>query len=323
MRFRISSFISTKLWAHAKAITLSLPMVLVVVSESRDLHQKSQWDIQPLPPSRYQTGDILLICNRWFTLPTWEHKFYSLVSKVVQKSCWDDVGVIVQKGGVPHVLIADLERARLVPLAQFVDDRQPRGLAVRCLQPTSSEGVPYALRKNEKETLAKALRLAAVLEGEAQAAPSPTNVSGNGAVDVGGYVPPADLTSHPWRILSGSWLSSAERKYTTYAVEISLQHALLMKLRTEQHTPEKIRKEEQRLEDLKVVQGVMRKDVHWGDIEASRCIFNGALVAEWMVGMGLLPPQVPRTCKYIPADFTEKMGLIDATLSEPRVVFKL
>lgn len=308
---KLPQFFSARTKAHIKGVALALPSAFIGICELRDMHQKSQWDVKPLPPSKYKTGDIVLVCNRWFNLPSWQHKLYGLVCKVIQKSCWDEVGVIIQKGGTPYVLFADYGGARLAPLAEFVDERQPRGIAIKTFEPSTPNGVPALLRNGDRGTLDRGLSIASMLTGQLPSLPDDL------------YHPPKDLTLHPWRLIAGAWLSNHERKHAVYAVEIALQDAMVKKLRTEKHTHEWMTKAEQRLEDLKIVQEVIRKDIHWGDIESSRCLFNGSLVAEWMVGMGLLPSPVPRTCKYIPADFTEKMAVIDATLSEPRVVYKL
>jgi hypothetical protein len=262
--------------------------------EMRDLYQKGQWEVRPLPEAKYKTGDVLLICNRWFALPTVGEKLYSFACKAIMRSAWDDCAVIVSRDGHPFVLHADYDRVRLRPLAEFVDDKLPRGMAIRQLEPTHSLSPLIALREENPEWLKKVESVVSELETK---------------------------KTVPWTLVSAAWLSSWERKHFAQAVALCQQDERVHKLKREKHTQLLMDKETSYLQDLAIVEADLRSRVNFSKLREE--VTPGAVVAEFLARLGFLMSPCPILSKYLPCDFCANIPTLDSKLGPPRVVFKM
>ncbi|EPY26667.1 hypothetical protein STCU_03369 [Strigomonas culicis] len=271
---------------HTKAICQALPVAFFIVVETKDMYYRATWDVQPMHPSRFSTGDVVAICNRWYTLPTYGHKLYSFVSKALLKSCWDDVGVVVMRDQKPHLLFCEFDGVKEMPLEEFLATRLPRGVAVRplLLDPTAAKlSTPVA-----------DLFLSEVRKMEV----------------------------HPWYLFNASRRGGEEHKLYELCVAMNAQRAKLRQMCTSSraYSRQAIEDQQGRLRDLEVMRQHMAAHVPHDD--AFR-LFNGSLVASFLATFGLLDRQVPAPCRYVPQDFAHDVPFAGTTsLDEPIVFFK-
>ena len=257
------------------------------------MYEKGQWDVQPLPPNKYQTGDIICISHRWYALPTWREKFHCLTCKKVFRTTWDDVGVIVKVGRVPYTLHADYERVNMIPLSEFVDIHIPRGMAVRPLEPTHPDSILNSLRLTE--------------EGGRKIEEACQKV--------------LDMPSRPWSVFSAAYMNAYERKHFAQAVEVSARAAKVHRMRREKHTLAGMEKEEKMLNDYIIVEGMLRENVKFAKPRAY--VTSGSTVAHFLAELDLLPKDFPVLWKYTASDFAHDIPLKDCRMGEPRVVFRM
>ncbi|ORC91997.1 uncharacterized protein TM35_000042110 [Trypanosoma theileri] len=275
-----------KLRIHFKAILQALPVSLLIVGEGKDLYYRATWEVTEIQPSEFSTGDIVTICNRWYTLPTWNHKCYSLLSKVLLKSTWDDVGVIWMKNGVPYIFFCDFEGAKVLSMDEFIQTRLPRGMAVRKLlidepslsrRPTSS--------------------VAALFSTEVQ-----------------------KLTPHPWYLFSASLRHGNENKYYEFMLEMSRERYRIYEMRKRKTSSLAVKNQEEKLKEMEEMRQHLSTFVkHDGNFR----LFNGSMAASFLATFDLLDRNLPPPSRYVPQDFAHDLPFkCLAKLEEPVVFFK-
>lgn len=269
---------------HTKAVCQAIPMALLIVLEARDNYFRATWQVQNIHPEQFHTGDVVAICNRWYTLPTWQHVLYSFLTKTLLKSAWDDVGIIAMDNGKPNLLYVDFDGTHLVPLDEFIRSRHPRGVAVRRLQ--LDDGVPPL-----------ATSVAEVFTEEASKIPV-----------------------KPWYLFSASLRTGAEHRYYNMAVGMNAQRQLIRSMFERQQSTAAINHQKEKLRDMEV----MRKHLaEFVEPTRTFHLFNGSLVASFLAAYGLLDRTIPQPCHYLPQDFACDIPFVGATrLEEPVVFFK-
>ncbi|KAG5492880.1 hypothetical protein JKF63_01460 [Porcisia hertigi] len=279
--------IPLKAWlkVHVKAICQALPLSFLIVVEARDLYYRATWDVAPVPPGAFEVGDVVAVCNRWYTLPTWSHIVYSWLSKVLLKSCWDDVGVIASvKDGKPHILFVDFHGVREQPLDVFLEERCPRGAAVRKLR--RDDGVP---------PLSPAI--ADLFQEEVK-----------------------KISVEPWFLFSASMRSSNEHKYYEFCVGMHNQRCKIRSMLERRQTRSAIEAQKTSLKEMEVMRQYLAKLV---EPVTHFHLYNGSLVASFLATYGLIDRNLPSPSRYVPQDFAHTIPFLGATtLDEPIVFFK-
>lgn len=270
---------------HAGAIFKAVPMALTIGVEARDLFNRGAWDVASYNPQRLEDGDVLLICNRWYTLPGFRHAAYSLLTKAMLKTVWDDVAVVVKIGNLPHVLIAEYDSVKCTPLHEFLEQRAPRGLALRKLNRDGS-GLP-APNPVLSERFLKHAASEPVL---------------------------------PWTQFSSAYRGRLEQKYVDMAIEVSIFEQTLRRNIREGHTTQMaIAAAEQQKKDLHVYLANMSK--HYPPVTEFK-LFNASLVASFLATHGMVDKMVPSPVRYCVADFCHDMPMQNCVLEDPIVIFR-
>ncbi|ESL08205.1 hypothetical protein TRSC58_04096 [Trypanosoma rangeli SC58] len=273
-----------KLRIHIKAILQAIPLSILLVAEGRDLYYRATWQVTEVPPSEFKTGDVIAICNRWYTLPRWDHVLYSLLSKVLLKCAWDDVGVIWVKDGEPHICFCDFEGAKVLSMTRFIESRLPRGMAVRKLTVED----PHVGHMPSSS-------VAALFVAEGQ-----------------------KLTPHPWYLFSASIRNGQENKYYEFSVEMWRQRRKVHEMMIRGASSLAIKGQMEKLRDMEVMQqhlATFQKPV------ASFHLFNGSLVASFLATFDLLDRNLPPPSRYVPQDFAHDLPFKWVTILEEPVVF--
>lgn len=288
----IGAKIPWKVWCriHAKAIAQALPLSFLIVVEARDMYYRSTWQVHSLPSSAFRTGDVIAISNRWYTMPTWNHVLYSLMSKVLLKSCWDDVAVVSSPdptGGSssPSVLFCDFEGAHEMTLDEFIKHRRPRGMAIRQLQ------VDHRDEKELSDSISTVFKEEVV-----------------------------KLEVHPWYLFNASRRLGHENKYYEFCVGMHEQRVKIRKMIERGQSREAIAVQQQKLQDMDVLRQHLRKFVKE---DYPFQLFNGSLVASFLAAFGLIDRQQPPPTRYVPQDFAHTVPFLGATeLKEPVVFYR-
>ncbi|KAH9601839.1 hypothetical protein LSM04_008483 [Trypanosoma melophagium] len=275
-----------KLRIHIKAIFQAIPASLLIVGEGKDLYYRATWEVTEIPPTDFSTGDVVAICNRWYTLPTWNHVLYSLLSKVLLKSTWDDVGVIWMRNDVPYIFFTEFEGAKVMSMNEFIETRLPRGMAVRKLIIDE----PHVSRRPSSS-------VAALFATEVQ-----------------------KLTPHPWYIFSASLRHGPEYKYYEFALEMSRQRYKIYEMRKRKASSLAVKKQEEKFKEMeKMRQHLSTLVEHDGNFR----LFNGSMVASFLATFDLLDRNLPPPSRYVPQDFAHDLPFkCLAKLEEPVVFFK-
>lgn len=281
---------SSKFWLtmkrHVKAVAGAVPLGTLVVVESRDMYERTQW-AEGAGLEEYSTGDVVLIANRWFALPTYSEKLYSFATKLVLKSAWDEVGVIVNSGGTPHILLSGYHGVKYEPFEQFLGAREPRGCAVRgilTLQDVTQKVSPSEVDQFVREAVER----------------KPT----------------------PWGILSAAWDSNTRSAQYRWAVQASEHAWKIRKMMGDGSTQGAIQGAKSKLHDAIVMERDFAKRLGPGEERPHRVMWNSSLVAEALQMMKLLPEPHPQATAYAPSDFSWKLPLINAKYMDALIVFK-
>ncbi|EAN76974.1 hypothetical protein, conserved [Trypanosoma brucei brucei TREU927] len=275
-----------KLHVHLKAVLQALPISILIVAEGRDMYYRATWEVTELPPGAFRTGDVIAICNRWYTLPTWGHKLYSVLSKVLLKSSWDDVGVIWVKEGVPHVFFSDFTGAHVLSLEKFIKDRMPRGIALRRLVVADADA-------GRKPNAA----VASVFAEEVQ-----------------------KLEPHPWYLFSASMRYNREHKHYECVVDMCRQRCKIYQMIKSGASNSAINGQKEKLKEMEVMKQHLATFV---EPDKTFRLFNGSLVASFLATFDLLDRSMPPPSRYVPQDFAHDLPFkCVAALEEPVVFFK-
>lgn len=297
---------------NIKALLWAVPTSLVFATEVKDMYYRATWEVVPVPPSSYETGDVIAIANRWYTLPTVSSMVRCLMVKTMLRCSWDDLGVIVVRQGVPYIVLIEDDRVVDMPLETFVEQRQPRGAAWRKLH------VEPGFQKPTTE-IAEIF-----LQEVKRIAPS------------------------PWYIFSASQRTAAETKFYAFETEFCSKKAEYrasvralkeeppnrhgtMIARDDVVAPStvivKSRKAlesmEKRLKEMDVMRQHLASLVEpsvTSDHEFK--LFSGSLVASFIATFGLLDREMPSVSRYVPQDFTYPLPFKGASLGTPYIVFK-
>lgn len=293
---------------YAKATALALPTSILLITEVRDMYFRATWDVVKVDASKLQTGDVLVIANRWYTLPGWGQRLRSVLFKSIMKCTWDDVGVVVVRDGVPHIVLGDYDGVVDQPVDVFIRERMPRGVALRKL--TVEPGFPSPQPN-----------IAALFVNEVK------------------KIPPS-----PWYVLSASWRTGPEHAYYQYVVEFHrLKAQYRSMLRRRSGTPDDqqekqrnsatqtksalaISSTESRLKEMEVMREYLAKRVtDSSDYAVWRSDFklsNASLVSSFFATFDLLDRELPVVSRYVPQDFAYDMPMRGARLEPPVVIFK-
>uniref|UniRef100_A0A7S1LYC1 Uncharacterized protein n=1 Tax=Neobodo designis TaxID=312471 RepID=A0A7S1LYC1_NEODS len=272
---------------HMKAIAVGVPTSIITIVEARDMYERSQWEHAD-GLDQYRTGDIVMISHRWFALPSWPERIYSLLSKVMMRSSWDDVGIIVSNSNdVPHILRCGYYGVTYAPLADFLGAYEPRGCAIREL--SSLQAQRYKVTDADVDAFARA-----------QLERRPT----------------------PWSLLWGAVEDSTTTKHYRYAVQASELAWEVRKMMGDGSSREAIEVKREKLHDTILMEQELTRNRKAEDARPHRRLFNSSLVAECLQEMKLLPEPFPEAYRYGPQDFAWRLPLVNANLGEPVIVFK-
>eukprot|EP00796_Vickermania_ingenoplastis_P006152 gene6152-4431_t len=284
---QIGAKIPWRLWfrVHGKAIAQAIPLSFLIVAEARDMYYRASWQVHSIPMEQFATGDVVAICNRWYTMPTWNHVLYSLMSKVLLKSSWDDIAVVSDVSGSPKILFCDFSGAREMPLEEFIQQRRPRGMALRHLvvdkpSPTLHPGVASLF----KEEVTK-------------------------------------LQARPWYLFNASWRTGHENNYYNFCVQMNQQRVRIKNMISRGQSREAVGVQQRKLQDMEVMRGHLLK---FTSNATAFYLFNGSLVSSFLAAYGLVDREQPPPSRYVPQDFAHTIPFIGATqLEEPLVFFRL
>lgn len=262
------------------------------------MYYRSMWNVQETPMSSFQSGDVIAISNRWYTMPTWNQVLYSLLSKVFLKTCWDDVAVVSHSASStdgpessPTILYCDFSGAHECRLDDFIRTRRPRGMAVRRLSGYSSTSARQPLALHDSTSSAIVSKL-------------------------------LELQTQPWYLFNASCRLGYEDKY--YACSVGM-HDLRIKIKNmiqRGHTREAVAVQQKRLDDLEVKRAQLEPFV--SATEHGFHLFNGSLVSSFFAAFGLIDRERPSPSRYVPQDFFHSVPFLGTTrLEEPVVFFRL
>ena len=272
---------------HLQAIAITVPMALLTIVETRDLYERSQWESAE-GLDNYRTGDVVLISNRWFGLPTWGERIYSLLTKELLKSAWDDVGIIVNPtGDRPYILKAGYHNVVYMPLADFLNDVQPRGAAVREL--SSLQAASHKVTESDVDAYARSC---------------------------------LERHTTPWSVVWGAVEDGNTTKHYRYAVQASELAWEVRKMMGDGSTRDAIEAKKSKLHDSIVMEMDLAAHIKIEDRRPHRRLFCSSLVAETLQEMKLLPEPVPEAYRYGPQDFAWRLPLINANYGDPVLIFK-
>ena len=261
-----------------------IPVVSIVAIELRDLWQRGTWESDgQVGLNVYNTGDFVLIANRWWALPGYQWKLYSLTSKLLMKTAWDDCGVIVKgEKGEPHILICEYDRVVCEPLIPYLAERAPRGAAVRTV-----------MSLEERPTLGD---LREWIENQKRKTPTPWTM-----FKVAAYDSTEEAEQYRWAVEASNAAWNYRRKQvdgaSLQAMEESKQIFLDANLMAE--------------ERAKLLSP-----------HPPNLLFNSSLVAELAQRAKVLVSGSPKSTKYAPPDFAFPLPLLNAKASTPLVVWK-
>lgn len=292
---------------YAKATAVALPLSLLGVTEVRDMYYRATWNVVPVDSSSLRTGDVLVIANRWYTLPTYGQMLRSMLTKSVMKCTWDDVGVVVVRDNVPYIVIADYEGVVDQPLEAFIRSRVPRGVALRKL--TVEPGFP---------------------------APQP-DVANLFVNEV------KKIPTSPWYLFSASWRTGQEHAYYQYVVEfhkLKAQYRSVVRRRrnsqseqlmvTEAGTPQKssmaITAMETRLKEMEVMREHLAQQLtstpEYTGWRQDFKLTSASLVSSFFATFDLMDRELPVVSRFVPQDFAYDLPMRGARLEAPIVIFK-
>ena len=277
--------------AHVGSLLKAFPVAAVVGVEARDLYYRGAWDVASVPTAHFASGDMLLVSNRWWALPTYSHCVCSLATKLILKTVWDDVAIIVKgEDGVPRVIIMEYDEYKSLPLTEFLEERMPRGAAWRRLNSATD---PATL-------VASASR---VESGARELATSP------------------DIPHKPWsHIFEAAYRQEYEEKFFNFAVEISLFEK---KIRSEgafiNRTTASVEVDAARREELLAYKNALAQAY---PPTKPFVLHNASLAASVLASMGLLNRNLPPLTKYSVGDFINFIPSTNGHYDSPLVVFR-
>jgi hypothetical protein len=340
----LSAFLPTKRYLrYAREFSLALSCALVAVVEIRDMYERSQWEHVGLQgtTSTVRTGDVVLIANRWFTLPSWRHKFYSLMSKQLMKTTWDDCGIIIcdpNDNYKPYILLVEYDRVVMCGLNEFCEHRQPRGVSVRSLvspDPSKPLKIPHLDRleswvkeilkrpeegQQQQQQQQQTTAVSAVEEGKNTN--NNNNNSSAGGAEEGKEKQQIFRQVTPWSVARAAWQTDAERAQYRWAVESSeLAFEIKQKRAEDAATEQALGKLTDKLHDRIALQEHYEKALGPEPARPYNKLFNASLVAEALQEAGLLTRPYPFAFRYTPVDFAWRVPLINVNLTQPKMVF--
>lgn len=273
------------MWAkmHIGAFCKAVPIAIVIGVEARDMFNRGAWDVANYNPSKLETGDVLLICNRWYGLG-FRHAVYSLITKAMLKTVWDDVAVIVKINNLPHVLIVEYDTVQCKPLHEFLESRVPRGVALRktTLAPSASPPNPLLTERFLKHVASEPV--------------------------------------FPWTQFSSAYRPKAEQRFYDFAVEVSIFEATMRKSIREGLTTQKgLAAMEQKHEDLLTYMANLSKQ--YPPVTEFK-LFNASLVSSFLATHGLMDKMLPSPVRYCVADFCHDVPMKNAVLEDPLVIYR-
>jgi hypothetical protein len=291
---------------YAKATVLALPTSILVVAEIRDMYYRATWDVVHVDAAKLQTGDVIVIANRWYTLPHWGQKLRSVLFKSVLKCTWDDVGVVVVRDGVPHIVMGDYDGVVDQSIESFIQERMPRGVALRKL--TVEPGFPTPQSS-----------VADMFTNEVKKIP----VS-------------------PWYLFSASWRTGAEHAYYQYATEfhqLKAQYRSMLRRRgvavnqhmvsdagTQKKSGMAVSAMEKRLKEMEVMRehlaGRLTSSDSYPNWKRDFKLTNASLVSSFFATFDLMDRELPIVSRYVPQDFAFDLPMRGARLEPPIVIFK-
>ena len=288
----MSAFIPRWWWRTCREGVLAFVTAVTVANEVRDMYEKHQWEtVAPGTSAMMRTGDVVVIANRWFTLETFGHKFYSWTTKAVMKTAWDDVGLIIEDPGDstnPHILIVEYDHVVFMPFKEFCDKRQPRGVAVRTLiGPDPAE--PPAIPNRSVDDF--------VTEARSRV---PT----------------------PYSVVRAAWQTKAERAHYRWAMESSeLAFEIRQRMADGGASEQAIARMRDQLIERFSVGEHYAKALGTDHPRPNKSLHNASLVAEGLQHMGLMTKPFPLAFRYTPVDFAWRLPMINVNLSSPKMVF--
>lgn len=274
--------------AHIGSIIKAFPIAAVVGVEARDLYYRGAWDVASVPTSHFSSGDIILLSNRWWALPTFSQSACSLATKLFLKTVWDDLGVVVKgDDGVPKIILMEHKEYKCMPLAEFLETRHPRGAAWRKLNSASGKVVAGDMVEEKAHELATS----------------------------------TDIPHKPWaHIYDAAWRKDHEDRFFNFAVEISLFEK---KIRTDasfiNKTHASIEIDARRREELLQYKNALAQAY---PPPKPFVLHNASLAASVLASMGLLNRTLPPLTKYSVGDFINFIPSTNGHYDNPLVVYR-
>lgn len=299
--------IRQKIAMYLKATAVALPLTLLGITEVRDMYFRATWEVRAVDASALKTGDVLVIANRWYTLPHWGQIARSMLIKSLMKCTWDDVGIIVVRDGVPHIVLADYADVVDQPLDAFIRERMPRGVALRKLSVEPGFPTPQTA-------------VAEIFINEVKKIPT-----------------------SPWYLFSASWRTGPEHAYYQYVVEfhrLKAQYRSMVRRRHNPQAAEELPRDvphpqkstmamsamETRLKEMEVMREHLAEKVtmspEYTKWKQDFKLSNASLVSSFFATFDLFDRELPVVSRFVPQDFAYDLPMRGARLEPPIVIFK-
>jgi hypothetical protein len=315
----VNSFIPRRYWRVLREGSLALVCAWVVGTEIRDMYERSQWEQVGLQGTTtiLKTGDVVLIANRWFTMPTWKQVGYSLFMKGMMKTTWDDCGIIIcdpNDNYRPYILIAEYEKVVMCRFDEFCEVRQPRGVAIRSLlSPDPEKGVRIPNMAGLEQHVRE------LLGGSEERNSQEENNNSNNSNKQKEY---KGRRTTPWYLISAAWQKDNERAQYRWAIESSeLAFEIQQKRATNAATEKALAKLTDQLHDRLAMADHYEQALRPEPEKPYKKLTNASLVTECLQEAGLLTKPFPLPYRYTPVDLAWRIPLINVSLTQPKMVY--
>jgi hypothetical protein len=283
--YRSGNYIPGRIFRVLRTIFLTTCAAAYCAVECREMMARSSW--KPLPVKEYHTGDVLLVSQRWYTLPSWGSIWQSFFYKLVMKAVFDQVGIVVVKQGVPHIMCVEYDDVTFMPLQEYLDSRRPRGAAVRHLEWVKKPCEPTA-------------EVAEVFLTEVK-----------------------KMTPEPWYGITAARKNVREMRHYTLSMEKA--RALTRtekKIREHDISPAGLQKQRERDRNIGIILKGYTEEADFPHFSEFK-LFNGSLAASFLATFDILDREFPAPTRYTVADFADHLPVKHGTLyADPYIIYK-
>jgi hypothetical protein len=256
-----------------------------VSTEMKGMKARASW--QPLEVKEYHTGDLLLISHRLYSQPSFGAAWMSLNFKAFMSTSFDQVGVVVMKENIPHIMSIDYDRIVYEPLQQYLEETRPRGVAIRHLEWCKPE-----IRPTEQ--------IAGMLLAEVRKMPI-----------------------EPWYGLTAAKRSVAEARH--YALAMEKARALTeteKKIRENDVSPAGLAKRRERDRNIELILQGYTKETDFPQFPDFK-LHCASFVSSFYAAFDILDRDYPSPTRFCVADFADALPLKHGTVfSAPYIIYK-